>query len=175
MYVCCHKYQVDCFGSLPVILLLLLKWKSRNITKHFMSGPLGNQKITVSLTIWHKVYIILYPKTKENKILNKDKIEPQQLTNNNNNTMSCVTQWTVQHNNLVVTYNSHFNLALPYMSRNSSQLTAKYSFISSSYIEDNKSDMSTDPGYIDSGGKGLRYRDQWCWWCYCSYTGTIEL
>ena len=82
--------------------------------------------------------------------------------NLNNYAMSCVTQRTVQHNNLVVTYNSHFNVALPCIPRNGSQLTAKHSFISNSYIEDNNSDMSTDPGYIDSGGKELRYCDQWC-------------
>ena len=171
----CYMYVVISTESTvwfaPVILLLLLKWKSRNITKHLMSGPLGNQKLTVSLRIWHLVCItILYPKTKENKILTKDKIEPQQLCNE-----LCYSMNTVQHDNLVVTYNSHFNIALPCVPRKSNQHTAKYSFISSSYIEDNKSDMSTDPGYIDSGGKGLRYCDQWCWWCYCGDTGTIKL
>ena len=39
---CCYKYRVDCFGSLRLFFLLLLKWKSRNITKHLMSVPSGS-------------------------------------------------------------------------------------------------------------------------------------
>ena len=53
--LCCYKYRVDCFGSFsfaPVILLLLLKWKSRNITKHLMSDPSGNQLVLFSLESW---------------------------------------------------------------------------------------------------------------------------
>ena len=68
-----------------------------------------------------------------------------------------VTQWTLQNNNLIVTYNGHFNVTLPYNSRSISQLTAKYSFISSSYIEDNQSDLSSDPSYTDSRTEGLSY------------------
>ena len=40
------------FWFVPVILLLLLKWKSRNITKHLMSGPLGNQLVLFSWESW---------------------------------------------------------------------------------------------------------------------------
>ena len=54
--------------------------------------------------------------------------------------------------NLVVTYNSHVNVALPYFHIGSSHLTAIHPFISSSYIKNDQSYMSTDPGYIDSGG-----------------------
>ena len=56
------------------------------------------------------------------------------------------------NNNLVVTYNSHFNVALPYFHISSSHLTAIHPFISSANIENDQSYMSTDPGYIDSGG-----------------------
>ena len=56
------------------------------------------------------------------------------------------------NNNLVVTYNSHFNVALPYFHISGSHLTAIHPFISSANIENDQSYMSTDPGYIDSGG-----------------------
>ena len=56
------------------------------------------------------------------------------------------------NNNLVVTYNSHFNVALPYFHISSSHLTAIHPFISSANIENDQSYMSFDPGYIDSGG-----------------------
>ena len=56
------------------------------------------------------------------------------------------------NNNLVVTYNSHFNVALPYFHISSSHLTAIHPFISSANIENDQSYMSTDPGYIESGG-----------------------
>ena len=40
--LCCYEYPIDCFGLLWLFFLLLLKWKSRNITKHFiMSGSLN--------------------------------------------------------------------------------------------------------------------------------------
>ena len=61
--LCSYKVPSRLFWFAPVILLLLLKWKSRNITKHLMSGPSGNKlgyirtrgktKLTVSLGIWH--------------------------------------------------------------------------------------------------------------------------
>ena len=35
-----------------LFLLSLLKWKSRNITKHLMSGPSGNQLVLFSLDFW---------------------------------------------------------------------------------------------------------------------------
>ena len=60
-------------------------------------------------------------------------------------------QYNLNNNLVVVTYNSHFNVALPYFHISSSHLTAIQPFISSSYIEDDQSYMSTDPGYIDSG------------------------
>ena len=56
------------------------------------------------------------------------------------------------NDNLVVTYNNHFNVAPPHFHISSSHLTAIHPFISSSYIENDQSYMSTDPGYIDSGG-----------------------
>ena len=41
--LCSYKYRVEClFWLAPVIRLLLLKWKSRNITKHLMSDPKRN-------------------------------------------------------------------------------------------------------------------------------------
>ena len=52
-----------------------------------------------------------------------------------------------------VTFYSHLNVALPLISRNISQQAAKYSFIRSRNIEDNKSDMSTDPAYIKPRGE----------------------
>ena len=42
--LCCYEYPIDCFGLLWLFFLLLLKWKSRNITKHLMSGPLNSGK-----------------------------------------------------------------------------------------------------------------------------------
>ena len=45
-----YKCRVDCFGSFRLFdLLLLLKWKSRNMTKNLMSGPSGNQLVLFSL------------------------------------------------------------------------------------------------------------------------------
>ena len=41
--LCCYKYQLNFFGSLRVFFVLLLKWKSRNVTKHLTSGPSWNQ------------------------------------------------------------------------------------------------------------------------------------
>ena len=61
------------------------------------------------------------------------------------------------NNNLVVTYNFHFNVALPLSDISRNHLTAIHSFINSSYIEDNQSDLSTDPGYIDFGVKGWNH------------------
>ena len=69
----------------------------------------------------------------------------------------CYSEWTAQNNNLVVTYNFHFNVALPYFGISSTHLQAIHSLISSSYIEDNQSDLSTDPGYIDFGVKGWKH------------------
>ena len=46
--LCCYKYRGDCFDSLR-LFLLLLKWKSRKITKHLTSGPSGNQLVLFSL------------------------------------------------------------------------------------------------------------------------------
>ena len=40
------------FWFSPVILLLLLKWKSRNITKHLMSGRSGDPLVLFSLESW---------------------------------------------------------------------------------------------------------------------------
>ena len=40
------------FWFAPVILLLLLKWKSRNITKHLMPGPSGKQLVLFSPEFW---------------------------------------------------------------------------------------------------------------------------
>ena len=41
--------RVDCFAwlRLSVILLSLLKWNARNITKHLMSGPSENQLVLI--------------------------------------------------------------------------------------------------------------------------------
>ena len=69
----------------------------------------------------------------------------------------CYSEWTAQNNNLIVTYNFHFNVALPFFGISRSHLTAIHSFISSSYIEDNQSELSTDPGYIDFGVKGWNH------------------
>ena len=69
----------------------------------------------------------------------------------------CYSEWRAQNNNLVVTYNFHFNVAHPYFGISSTHLQAIHSFISSSYIEDNQSDLSTDPGYIDFGVKGWKH------------------
>ena len=42
--LCSYKYRVDCFDALRLSIFFCcywstLKWKSRNITKHLMSGP----------------------------------------------------------------------------------------------------------------------------------------
>ena len=50
--LCCYKYQINCFGSLRLFFVLLLKWKSRNVTKHLMSGSSGNQLVLFSLESW---------------------------------------------------------------------------------------------------------------------------
>ena len=50
--LCCYKYQLNFLGSLRLFFVLLFKWKSRNVTKHFMSGPLGNQLVLFSLESW---------------------------------------------------------------------------------------------------------------------------
>ena len=50
--LCCYKPS-RLFWFPPVILLLPLKRKPRYITKHLMSGPLGNQLVLFSLGIWH--------------------------------------------------------------------------------------------------------------------------
>ena len=50
--MCCYKYRVDCFGSLRLFFCCMLKCKSRNITKHLMSGPLGNQLVLFSRESW---------------------------------------------------------------------------------------------------------------------------
>ena len=46
--LCCYKYRGDCFDLLR-LFLLLLKRKSRKITKHLTSGPSGNQLVLFSL------------------------------------------------------------------------------------------------------------------------------
>ena len=69
----------------------------------------------------------------------------------------CYSERIAQNNNLVVTYNFHFNVALPFFGISSTHLQAIHSFISSSYIEDNQSDLSTDPGYTDFGVKGWKH------------------
>ena len=48
---------MDCFDSLRLSVFFCccwstLKWKSRNITKHLMSGPSGNQLVLFSLESW---------------------------------------------------------------------------------------------------------------------------
>ena len=47
--LCCFKYRVDCFGSLR-FFLLLLKWKSRNITKCYPRSPRSSQKKKIAAT-----------------------------------------------------------------------------------------------------------------------------
>ena len=48
--LCCYiKVPNRLFWFALVILLLLLKCKSRNITKNLMSGPLGNRLVLYSL------------------------------------------------------------------------------------------------------------------------------
>ena len=49
LHLCCYIVPSRLFWLAPVILLLLLKWKSRNITKHLMSDPDGNQLVLFSL------------------------------------------------------------------------------------------------------------------------------
>ena len=51
------KYWVDCFDLLRLSVFFCccwstLKWKFRNITKHFKSGPSGNQLVLFSLESW---------------------------------------------------------------------------------------------------------------------------
>ena len=50
--VLCKSLPSRLFWFPPVILLLLLKWKSRNITKYLVSGPSGNQLVLFSLESW---------------------------------------------------------------------------------------------------------------------------
>ena len=72
--LCCYKYRVNCFGSLRLFFCCWSeRLKSGNITKHLMSGSSRNQlllfslkswwtlrktKLTVSLEIWHQVYVL---------------------------------------------------------------------------------------------------------------------
>ena len=50
--LCCYKYRVDCFGSLRLFFCCCWSESSRNITKHLMSDPLGNQSVLFSLESW---------------------------------------------------------------------------------------------------------------------------
>ena len=45
--LCSYKYRVDCFDWLRLFFC-----KSRNITKHLMSGPSGNLLVLFSLESW---------------------------------------------------------------------------------------------------------------------------
>ena len=52
-----YKYWVNCFDSLHLSVFFCccwstLKWKSRNTTKHLMSGPAGNQFVLFSRESW---------------------------------------------------------------------------------------------------------------------------
>ena len=55
--LCSYKYRVHCFDALRLSIFFccywsMLKWKSRNIIKHLMSGPSGNQLVLFSLESW---------------------------------------------------------------------------------------------------------------------------
>ena len=55
--LCSFKYQVNCLVWLHLSMFFcccwsMLKWKHRNITKHLMWGPSGNQLVLFSLESW---------------------------------------------------------------------------------------------------------------------------
>ena len=55
--LCSYKNRVNCFDSHRLSVFFcccfsMLKWNSRNITKHLMSGPSGNQLVLFSLESW---------------------------------------------------------------------------------------------------------------------------
>ena len=85
------------FWFAPVILLLLLKWKSRSITKHLMPGPSTKQLVLFSLESWCFQTRKCFPRLRlgkhQNSRENKTNCFPRGLTLSVYCPFKCFIEW----------------------------------------------------------------------------------